>query len=185
MQRGQFWAGVDIGSPPLCCTRIGTRMSVFRGMAPLTKRARLAAGPLGIVRTGIFPATAVPRRVAEVSVIPCRSGEGANGSSSQAASVGCGRPGSLFTIVFALRGSDASASLPYLPPAMPGAGVKGRPQGEREPERSGGSQRPLTPEEGVASRGPAQPRSLSLARLLPVAAAGWLRVIMSGSHLRP
>ncbi len=49
-------------------------------------------------------------------------------------------------------GSDAPASLPYLPPAMPGAGVKGRPQAEREPERSGGSQRPLRPDGGHGTR---------------------------------
>lgn len=49
-------------------------MSVFRGMVPLTKGARMAAEPLGMLRTGVIPATAVPRRVAEVSVIPCRSG---------------------------------------------------------------------------------------------------------------
>ena len=62
-------------APPLCCTRIGTRMSCFpRDGAPDCTRARLAAGPLGIVSTGIFPAAAVPRRVSGGLGHPCRSG---------------------------------------------------------------------------------------------------------------
>lgn len=46
---GAVW----IGSPPLWCARIGTRMSSLRRTVPLTKRARLAdehdCSPVGIV----------------------------------------------------------------------------------------------------------------------------------------
>jgi len=41
-------------------------MSAFRRTAPLTKHATGGPGGLGIVRTGIFPAAAVPRRVVEM-----------------------------------------------------------------------------------------------------------------------
>lgn len=56
-----------------------------RRTAPLTKHALGGPGGLGIVRTGIFPAAAVPRRVVEMLLTsPRRGGDGENGRSCQA-----------------------------------------------------------------------------------------------------
>jgi len=66
MRRG----GVDRLAATLLYADRNSRKSSLRRRSPLTKTARLAstleACPLGIVRTGIFPAPAVLRRIVDI-----------------------------------------------------------------------------------------------------------------------
>jgi len=104
--------------------------------APLAGRQRLDGDR---ARCGGWPARLV--------ILPGRPGRRSAGQSGGRGHRGTGPP-----MMAAALLEEATVLRPWPPPATPGAGVKGRAQREREPERrrnrSGGSQRPLKPAVG-------------------------------------